>query len=99
MYWTIGTYESDWEDFEFGNVAYTNKLTATDNIVTDNTYGGLPIAKFTKDVYKRQRGTSLPNGAYIQNGTRNLELDTLAGWKHQFRRSEKICRPRRRHGI
>lgn len=24
------------------------------------------------------RGTSLPNGAYIQNGTRNLELDTLA---------------------
>ena len=47
LYWTIGTYESDWEDFEFGNVAYTNKLTATDNIVTNNTYGGLPIAKFT----------------------------------------------------
>ncbi len=47
LYWTIGTYESDWEDFEYGNVAYTSKLTATDNIVTNNTYGGLPIAKFT----------------------------------------------------
>lgn len=23
------------------------------------------------------------------NGTRNLELDTLARWQHQFRRSEK----------
>ncbi len=39
--------KSDWEDFEYGNVAYTSKLTATDNIVTNNTYGGLPIAKFT----------------------------------------------------
>lgn len=47
LYWTIGTYETDWEDFEYGNVAYTQKLTATDNIVTNNTYGGLPIAKFT----------------------------------------------------
>lgn len=47
LYWTIGTYETDWEDFEYGNVAYTNKLSATDNIVTNNTYGGLPIAKFT----------------------------------------------------
>ena len=47
LYWTIGTYENDWADFEYGNVAYTHKLTATDNIVTNNTYGGLPIAKFT----------------------------------------------------
>ena len=31
---------TDWEDFEYGNVAYTSKLTATDNIVTNNTYGG-----------------------------------------------------------
>ncbi len=47
LYWTIGTYENDWADFEFGNVAYNQKLTSTDNIVTNNTYGGLPIAKFT----------------------------------------------------
>ena len=26
LYWTIGTYESDWEGFEYGNVAYTNVL-------------------------------------------------------------------------
>lgn len=47
LYWTIGTYESEWEDFEYGNVAYTYTLTASDNIVTNNTYGGLPIAKYT----------------------------------------------------
>lgn len=47
LYWTIGTYESDWEDFEYGNVGYGNKLTATDNIHTNNTNGGLVIAKWT----------------------------------------------------
>ncbi|MBM6992337.1 MAG: RagB/SusD family nutrient uptake outer membrane protein [Prevotella sp.] len=47
LYWTIGTYEADWEGFEYGNVAYTNTLTATDTIVTNNNYGGLPIAKNT----------------------------------------------------
>ena len=47
LYWTIGTYENDWADFEYGNVAYTHTLTAADNIVTNNIYGGLPIAKFT----------------------------------------------------
>lgn len=47
LYWTIGTYETDWENFEYGNVAYTNIVKATDNIVTNNTFGGLPIAKFT----------------------------------------------------
>lgn len=47
LYWTIGTYESDWADFEYGNVAYGQTLTASDTIYTNNTYGGLPIAKFT----------------------------------------------------
>lgn len=47
LYWTIGTYESDWEGFEYGNVAYTHVLTPTDNVVTNNNYGGLPIAKNT----------------------------------------------------
>lgn len=47
LYWTIGTYENEWRDFEFGNVAYTHTLTANEDIVTNNTYGGLPIAKFT----------------------------------------------------
>lgn len=47
LYWTIGTYENEWRDFEFGNVAYTHILTADEDIVTNNTYGGLPIAKFT----------------------------------------------------
>lgn len=47
LYWTIGTYEPEWEGFEYGNVAYTNVLTPTDNIVTNNNYGGLPIAKNT----------------------------------------------------
>lgn len=47
LYWTIGTYESDWEGFEFGNVCYTKKMSATEPVVTNNTNGGLPIAKWT----------------------------------------------------
>lgn len=47
LYWTIGTYEADWEGFEFGNVAYTHALSATEDLVTNSTNGGLPIAKFT----------------------------------------------------
>jgi starch-binding outer membrane protein, SusD/RagB family len=47
LYWTIGTYESDWEGFEYGNSCYTSKLTVADTVVTNNNNGGLPIAKFT----------------------------------------------------
>ena len=47
LYWTIGTYEDDWEGFEYGNVCYTTKMSPTENVVTNNNYGGLPIAKYT----------------------------------------------------
>ena len=47
LYWTIGTYETDWDGFEYGNVGYTLPMTATDIVVTNNNNGGLPIAKFT----------------------------------------------------
>jgi len=47
LYWTIGTYENDWEGFEYGNVAYTQTLTPDNSLVTNNNYGGLPIAKNT----------------------------------------------------
>ena len=47
LYWTLGTYEADWEGFEYGNVAYTETLTASDTIRTNNNYGGIPIAKYT----------------------------------------------------
>jgi hypothetical protein len=47
LYWTIGTYENDWEGFENGNVGYTKPMTATDTVVTNNINGGLPIAKWT----------------------------------------------------
>lgn len=47
LYWTIGTYENDWEGFEFGNMAYGRKLTANEYFVTNNSNGGLPIAKHT----------------------------------------------------
>ena len=47
LYWTIGTYENDWEGFEYGNVAYTETLTPDNYLVTNNNYGGLPIAKNT----------------------------------------------------
>ena len=52
LYWTIGTYEPEWDGFEFGNVCYTVTQTAdwgNDDIpfVTNNNYGGLPVAKNT----------------------------------------------------
>ena len=52
LYWTIGTYEPEWDGFEFGNVCYNIPQGAdwgnTDiPYVTNNNYGGLPVAKHT----------------------------------------------------
>lgn len=49
LYWTIGTYETDWDnnDQTLGNVCYQSKMTPTDTVVTNNNNGGLPICKFT----------------------------------------------------
>ena len=47
LYWTIGTYEPEWEGFEYGNVGYTQPLSDDAPLVTNNNYGGLPIAKHT----------------------------------------------------
>lgn len=49
LYWTIGTYETDWDnnDKTLGNVCYKSKMTPTDTVVTNNNNGGLPICKYT----------------------------------------------------
>ncbi len=47
LYWTIGTYEPEWANFEYGNVCYTKQMSATEPVITNNTNGGLPIAKWT----------------------------------------------------
>ena len=47
LYWTIGTYEPEWDGFEYGNVCYTLPMTADAPVVTNNNHGGLPIAKNT----------------------------------------------------
>ena len=47
LYWTIGTYETDWEGFEYGNKCYTLNMTADAPMVTNNNNGGLPVAKNT----------------------------------------------------
>lgn len=47
LYWTIGTYEQDWDGFEYGNVSYTSPLTVDNVIPTNADHGGLPIAKNT----------------------------------------------------
>ena len=47
LYWTIGTYEPEWDGFEYGNVCYATPMSATENVITNNNYGGLPIAKNT----------------------------------------------------
>ena len=47
LYWTIGTYEADWEGFENGNVCFKKEMDALENVITNNNNGGLPIAKWT----------------------------------------------------
>ncbi len=47
LYWTIGTYEAEWDGFEFGNVCYTLPIDPNAPIVTNNNNGGLPVAKHT----------------------------------------------------
>jgi hypothetical protein len=47
LYWTIGTYEDDWNGFEKGNVCYGKAMTAEIPVQTNNNNGGLPIAKNT----------------------------------------------------
>ncbi len=47
LYWTIGTYEPEWDGFEYGNVCYTVPMSDDAPVVTNNNYGGLPIAKNT----------------------------------------------------
>ena len=47
LYWTIGTYEPEWEGFENGNVAFMSSMTPDVYVVTNNNNGGLPIAKWT----------------------------------------------------
>ena len=47
LYWTIGTYENEWEGFEYGNMCYTEKMTADEPVVVNNVNGGLPVAKYT----------------------------------------------------
>ena len=47
LYWTVGTYEADWDGYAYGNVCYTIPMTAATFVVTNNGYGGLPIAKNT----------------------------------------------------
>ena len=47
LYWTIGTYETDWEGFEYGNVCYKSTIDDKNPVVTNNGNGGYPIAKWT----------------------------------------------------
>ena len=51
LYWTVGTYESGWSETYpaggYGNMCYQSAMTSTSFVVTNNGYGGLPIAKNT----------------------------------------------------
>ena len=47
LYWTIGTYENDWNGFEYGNMCYQEAMTDENPIVTNQVNKGLPIAKWT----------------------------------------------------
>ena len=47
LYWTIATYEPEWDSFEYGNVGYNVPITDEAPMVTNNNNGGLPVAKHT----------------------------------------------------
>ena len=47
LYWTIGTYEPEWQNFEFGNMCYQVPMTVDDPVVVNQSNGGLPVAKYT----------------------------------------------------
>ncbi len=51
LYWTLGTYETDWTSSYpaggTGNTAYTKEVESGDTIRTNNTNGGIVIAKNT----------------------------------------------------
>ncbi len=47
LYWTIGTHEDAWNNFEYGNMCYGTPTSAEENVVTNVSFGGLPIAKYT----------------------------------------------------
>ena len=47
LYWTIGTYEPEWEGFEYGNICYLQFMSDDAPVMTNNNNGGLPIAKNT----------------------------------------------------
>ena len=40
-------HEPEWDGFEYGNVCFTVPMSADAFIVTNNNFGGLPIAKWT----------------------------------------------------
>ena len=49
LYWTIGTYEPEWDNDRstLGNVCYTNAMKEDEPVATNDNNGGLPIAKWT----------------------------------------------------
>lgn len=49
LYWTVGTYETDWEGFENGNVCYQESMSSDPEkaVVTNAVNGGLTPAKWT----------------------------------------------------
>ena len=75
LYWTIGTYEADWENGYpadgFGNVMYGLTLNAESNIVTNNNNGGIPIVKNT---YARFGNSSVITGLTCGINIRLLRL-------------------------
>lgn len=47
LYWTIGTYEPEWDNYSYGNKCFTEDMTSDAVIPTNTNNGGLPIAKWT----------------------------------------------------
>jgi hypothetical protein len=47
LYWTIGSYEQEWDGYANGNVCYGEPMTEDNQVMMRPDEGGLPIAKHT----------------------------------------------------
>ncbi len=87
LYWTIGTYENDWEGFEFGNKSYTETLTPNDTIVqtchhlvveTSTQVGVLSHWQSTVVIMSNKRNAQVTPVGTLLNGVANItELEAV----------------------
>ena len=68
LYWTIGTYEPEWEGFEYGNVCYTEPLTEEDYVYEAPAPGETPSPKKSVTRYSDNGGLLIAKWTNLRTG-------------------------------